>query len=169
MEPPLWELENRPVSDARVLANIGLAAPRDNHEEFSYMIDAAFGTDDLSTQLDDPESRRDNPITRQRNHSFRHKSEFEETVRGIIEMGGDGSGFANQHKRQVSSSSSNSSLARASRSMLFMRNTATPGSSTSQLSLAQTVKANGEVEVAGGVAVREEGVNMSSADIITQA
>ena len=169
MEPPRWELENRPVSDARVLASMDFAGPRNTYKDFTHMTDGAFGTDNLSTQRDDIESRRENPLTRQRNHSFRHKSEFEETVRVIIEKGGDGSGFANQHRRQVSSSSTNSSLAHASRSMLLMRNAATPGSSTSQLNLANTVKENGEVEVAGGVAVREEGVNMGSADIITQA
>lgn len=167
---PPWELDNRPISDASMLAKIGLSTPRDAYEEFSYMIDAAFGTDNLSTQLDDTESRFENTLTRQRTHSFRHKSEFEEAVRGVIEMGAEESGFANQHNRQVSSSSSHGSLAGASRSMLFMRTAANhvkPNApSTSQLSLVRSI--GGEVEVADGVAVREEGVNMGVADIMTQ-
>lgn len=174
MEPPLWELENRPVSDARLLAGIGRAEPRDTYEEFSFMIDAAFDSDHLSTQLGDTGSRHENALTRQRAHNFRHKSEFEEAVRGVIEMGTEDSGFANQHNRQLSSSSSHGSLARASRSMLFMRSASNQKSSTctepstSQLSLAHTIKESGEVEVAGGVAVREEGIDMGTADIVTQ-
>jgi hypothetical protein len=154
------------------VARIGLSAPRDTYEEFSYMIDAAFGTGDLSTQLDDSESRLENTLTRQRTHSFRHKSDFEEAVRGIIGIGAEDTGFANQHDRQISSSSSQGSLAGASRSMLFMRTVKMPGDSThtgpstSQLSLVRSI--GGEVEVADGVAVREEGVDMGVADIITQ-
>lgn len=172
MNPPPWELQNRPVSDARVLARIGFSQPRDTYEEFGYMIDAAFGTENISTELDGTDSRLESTLTRQRTHSFRHKSEFEEAVRGVIEMGTEDSGFANQHSRQLSSSSSRGSLAGASRSMLFMRTAANPGSSTgtgpltSQLSVVRTV--GGEVEVADGVAVREEGVDMGVADIITQ-
>jgi hypothetical protein len=160
------------VSDARVLARIGLTQPRDTYEEFSYMIDAAFGNDIISTELDDTGSRLESTLTRQRAHSFRHKSEFEEAVRGVIEMGTEGSGFANKHSGQLSSSSSRGSLAGVSRSMLFIQTAANLGSSTrtgpskSQLSLVRTI--GGEVEVADGVAVREEGVHMGVADIITQ-
>ena len=136
------------------------------------MIDVAFGTDNISTELDDTESPLESTITRQRTHSFRHKSEFEEAVRGVIEMGTEDPGFANQHSRQLCSSSSHGSLAGASCSMLFMPTAANPGRytrtgpSTSQLSLVRTI--GGEVEVADGVAVREEGVDMGVADIITQ-
>lgn len=171
-EPPSWELENRPISDARELVKIGLPKTHEPYEEFGFLIDAAFAD---TTQLDDSAFSPDNMLTRQRTHSFRHKSDFEEAVRGVISLGAEESRFANQHNRQVSSSSSHGSLARASRSMLFMRNASSPsnahaatgcGPSTSQLSLTHTVTDGGEVE--DGVAVTEEALHLRTADIIMQ-
>jgi hypothetical protein len=173
--PPSWELENRPISDARLVAQIGLTKPRSSYDEFQYLFRNELD-DRLSTQADNTESGLENGLIRQ-THSCRSKSEFKETVRGVINMGAEETGFANQHSRQVSSSSSHGSLARASRSLLFMRNVSSPasthastttGPSISQLSLPRTVTESGEVEVEDGVAVKEEGMNLGTADIIMQ-
>ena len=168
--PPPWELENRPISDARLLAKIGLPKTHGTYEEFGFMIDAAFG-ENLSTQLDETESGQENTLTRQRTHSFRHKSDFEEAVRGVINLAAEESRVANQHNRQVSSSSSHGSLAHASRSMLYLRrpeaSTGT-GPSASQPSSTHTATNGGEVEVEDGVAVTEEALNLGTADIIMQ-
>ena len=173
--PPSWELENRPISDARLVAQIGLTKPRSSYDEFQYLFRNELD-DRPSTQADNTELGPENGLTRQ-SHSCRSKSEFEEAVRGVINMRSEETGFANQHSRQVSSSSSHGSLARASRSLLFMRNVSSPasthastttGPSISQLSLPRTVTESGEVEVEDGVAVKEEGMNLGTADIIMQ-
>lgn len=174
--PPSWELENRPISDARLLAQIGLSKPHDTYDDFQYLFTHEVD-DKLSTQADETKSGRENALTRQRSHDFRHKSEFEQAVRNVIDLGAEESGFANQHSRHVSSSSGHDSLIRASRSLLFMRSvsgpassheSATTGASTSQLSLTNTITKSGEVEVEDGVAVTEEGINLGHADIIMQ-
>ena len=189
--PPPWELENRPVSDARIVANIGL--PK-------------LG---LLFQVDDPryDSSSEAPLSTNSNlgesegdiltcgilSGSRTKGGFRATVRRTLKEGIGHTRASSKESQTSSKNSSQTSLKRLGHSMLFRPRTSSQSSNSysprviedGQLQgpLMLMIASNtplpdaatdvedlhdGEVEVEDGVAVTEEGIGMSAADIIMQ-
>ena len=190
--PPQWQLENRRISDARILKKIGMPLPQPYLRRVDQTLDDLrdrTGSLPLGSSDDgDVESG-----TEETKGKIRRRSGFRETVRKAL-------GAIDQSKyrakpdrssKHSSRSSSRESLIQISRPTLFRRRrkqeereNAIISNKALQESLALMLAVNtplprasedsdslngGEVKVEDGVAVTEEGVEMSAADILTQA
>jgi hypothetical protein len=189
--PPQWELENRRISDARILKRIGMPL----HRPYLRRVDQKL--DDLRHRTGDlPLGSNDNgdvvsgiEVTKGK---IRRRSGFRETVRkalGAIDQS-KYRAKSNRSSKRSSRSSSRESLIQIPRPALFRRRkkqeegeNAIVSNKALQESLALMLAVNtplprasedsdslngGEVKVEDGVAVTEEGVEMSAADILTQ-
>ena len=185
--PPAWELENRRISNASVVAQLGL--PKLRHVYLAYDDLREAGTDvkgsgeDLPTEsesekLDDL----DYGVTLRR-----RRGGFRGTIKKALGGLANKNDSISQMSKTSSKSSSQESFKRFSRAMLFKRRAGQSGLEPSgcvvddgplQESLTLMIAKNtplpveelegGEVEVEDGVALTEEGVGMDAADIIMQ-
>jgi hypothetical protein len=190
--PPQWELENRRTSDAHILKRIGMPLPR------PYLRRVDQTLDDLRDRTESLPmgSSDDGGIesgTEETKGKIRRRSGFRETVRkalGAIDQS-KYRAKSNKSSKHSSRSSSRESLIQIYRPALFRRRrkqeegkNAIVSNKALQESLALMLAVNtplprasedsdslngGEVRVEDGVAVTEEGVEMSAADILTQA
>lgn len=189
--PPVWELENRPISDARIVAKMGVQK-----------LNFPSEVDDLRY-----ESSSEAPLSSCSNlaesepeildygglHGIRTKGSLRATFKRTW-MGAVGHKRSTSGESQTSSNnSSHSSLKRWGRPILFgsrrssqstdgySPRTVEDGQLQESLMLMLAVNTplpdaaasvedlhDGEVEVEDGVAVTEEGISMSAADIIIQ-
>jgi hypothetical protein len=190
--PPQWELENRRISDAHLLKRIEKPLPRPylrRVDQTLHDLRDRTGSQALSSSDNgDAESG-----TEGTKGKIRRRSGFRETVRkalGAIDQS-KYRAKSNKPSKHSSRSSSRESLIQISRPTLFRRRrkqdeveNAIVSSKALQESLALMLAVNtplprasedsdslngGEVKVEDGVAVTEEGVQMSAADILTQA
>jgi hypothetical protein len=189
IQPPLWELENRRISDANLLTTIATPYSPLQLRRVSQTLDNLrdltgpqnFG----SSENEDVDS-----MNNAKRKNARRRSGFRETVRKAL-------GAIEQSKRTAKSSqhssrsSSRESFVQMSRSMLFRRRRKQADKPENQIvsnkalqeSLVLILAVNtplprasedsdssdgGEVQVEDGIAVTEEGVGMSAADIIMQ-
>ena len=189
--PPTWELENRRISDARIVANIGLPKLgllfQVDDSRYDSSSEAPLST---NSNLGDSEG---DMLTCGVLSGSRTKGGFRATVRRTLKEGIGHTRASSNDSPTSSQNSSQSSLKRLGHSMLFRPRRSSQSSSSysprviedSQLqgSLMLMVASNtplpdaatdvedlhdGEVEVEDGVAVTEEGIGMSAADIIMQ-
>ncbi|KAF7506811.1 hypothetical protein GJ744_011423 [Endocarpon pusillum] len=190
-QPPQWELENRRISDADTLKKLGTPLPRPQlrrvHQKLDNLKDLTgsqtLGSGENSETISEAE---------QTGGKFRQRSGFRKRVKralGAIDQSKRLAKSSNT-SRHSSKSSSRDSLVQMSRSM-FVKRRSKQGekentivtSRALQESLVLMLAANtplprasedsgslggGEVKVEDGVAVTEEGVEMSAADIIIQ-
>lgn len=191
-QPPQWEFENRRISDANTLNRIGLPLPR------PYLRRMYQTFDDLrdltgSQTFDSSENGEAESGINETKDKVRRRSGFRETVRKALGAIDQSTYLAKSNKssKRSSRSSSRESLMQISRSMLFRRRrkqgereNAIVSNKALQESLVLMLAVNtplprasedsdslngGEVKVEDGVAVTEEGVAMSAADILIQA
>jgi hypothetical protein len=187
--PPLWELENRRISDANLLKSVTTSQPRPHPRHMFQTFDDSKNLPESDTGGSSGNEDGDAEINGMKD-KVRRRSGFKATVRkalGAI----DQSISLTKSSKNSSKSSSRDSLVQSSRSMLFRRRRKQAdkenqivSSSALQESLALMLAVNtplprasgdsdslgnGEVQVEDGVAVTEEGVEMSAADIIIQA
>ncbi len=188
-QPPVWEFRNRRISDAKTLKTIGTPLQRPQLRRMFQTFDdlrdfpasQTFGSDeneDADSGINDTKKR------------LQRRSGFRETVRKALGAIDQSRNVAKSSKHS-SKSSSRESLVQMSRSMLFKRPRKQPAEKENQIvsnralqeSLVLMLAVNtplprasedsdsldgGEVKVEDGVAVTEEGVEMSAADIIIQ-
>ena len=186
---PVWELENRRVSDIQIVAKIGLPRLRhiyksiDGHHYDTSMISG-------ESNMAESESGR---VGNMEAKTSRRKSGFRAKVRKAIKGAGSKSRDKSCSRKSSSPNSSQESQKRYGRSMLFLRRTPKQPRSgyggrviedkQLQESLMLMIAINtplpdaaleveelegGEVEVEDGVAVTEEGVGLRVADILMQ-
>jgi hypothetical protein len=189
--PPSWEFENRRISDARVVANIGLSRTilpfHVGYSRYGSCSEAPLSSDTILTE---PEP---DVLTNTARNGIRTKDGFRATVRKTL-MGAISHTRATSGESGASSSNcSQISLKRLGPSTLFSsRKSSQPttaydpriiedGQLYESLMLMIAVNTplpdaaasaedlhNGAVEVENGIAVTEEGIGMSAADIIMQ-
>jgi hypothetical protein len=187
-EPPQWELANRRISDVDLLRRIATRSPRPQlrrmYETFDDLRDLR-GSQTIGSSENEEADSGVNSMKKK----VRRRSGFRETVRKALSAI-DHPRYAAKSSKHSSRSSSRDSLIQMSRSMLFRRrgNQAQEenqivSNRALQESLVLMLAVNtplpraledsdsldgGEVRVEDGVAVTEEGVEMSAADIIIQ-
>lgn len=191
MAPPSWELENRRISHARIVANIGLPKVY-----FASQVDDSHYDSGSEAPLPIDSSHAGSEKDRSANGTFdgrRTKASFRQTVRRTVK---EATRHAEASSSEIETSSKNfsqGSLRRMGPSMLFRpRRSSQSGvaykpcvidDSQRQESLMLMIAirtplpnsvagvaglSDGEVEVEDGVAVTEEGIGMGAADIIMQ-
>lgn len=186
--PPQWELDNRRISDASLVKAMGIYVPRPQLRRMYQTLDDLRNLTGSQT-IGRSENEYLDSVRSGTKESARRRSGFRETVRKALHAIEQSKHLAKSSKHS-SRSSSRDSLMQISRSMLFKRrpkhaekenqivsnralqeslvlmlavNTPLPHASEDSDSLD-----GGEVQVEDGVAVTEEGVGMSAADIIMQ-
>ena len=189
-QPPPWELENRRISDADLLTTIGSPPPP---QELRRMYQTLDDSRDLtgSRTFESSEDEEIDSTTNKQKKNVRRRSGFREAVRKALDSI-EQSKYIAKSSKHSSRSSSRSSFIRMSPSMLFERRKNQAKEKGNQIvsnkalqeSLVLMLAVNtplprasedadsldgGEVKVEDGVAVTEEAVGMSAADIIMQA
>jgi hypothetical protein len=189
--PPSWEFENRRISEARIVANMGLPKPGPPFPLDDSRYDSSSEAP-LSNDGNLAESETDKFAYGALNGS-RTKGGFRATVRRTLKGAISHTRATSSESQTSSKNSSQSSLRRLGRSMLFRPRSSSQSTiaynprviedGQLQESLMLMIAINtplpdaatdvenlhdGEVEVEDGVAVTEEGIGMNAADIIMQ-
>ena len=190
-QPPQWELENRRISDADTLKKLGTPLPRPQLRRVHQKLDKLKDLTESQT-LGSSENSETLSETEETGSKVRQLSGFRKRVKKALSAIDQSKHLAKSSNtsRHSSNSSSRDSLVQMSRSM-FLKKRRKPGEKENaivtnralQESLVLMLAANtplprasedseslegGEVKVEDGVAVTEEGVEMSAADIIIQ-
>lgn len=188
-QPPPWELGNRRISDANVLKGVAKPCPRPQLRRIYQTLDDFSDVTRFPAFGSSGDGEADKGVNDRKDH-VSHANAFKQTIRKALGAV-DQSKHISRSSKQSSESSSRESLVQMSRSMLFKRHKK-PADMADQIissralqeSLVLMLAVNtplpcasddsdsldgGEVKVEDGVAVTEEGVGMSAADIIMQA
>ncbi|ERF71944.1 hypothetical protein EPUS_06503 [Endocarpon pusillum Z07020] len=189
-QPPQWELENRRISDANTLKRLGTPLPRPQLRRVHQKLDKLKDLTGSQT-LGSSENSETPSETEETGAKVRQRGGFRKRVKRVLSAIDQSKHLAKSSNtsRHSSKSSSRDSLVQMSRSMFLKKSSKQEKENTIvtnralQESLVLMLAANtplprasedseslegGEVKVEDGVAVTEEGVEMSAADIIIQ-
>lgn len=187
-QPPLWEFENRRISDAHLLTKIAISRFQPQLHRRSQTFDDLWDPDRCRT-CENSENEDIGSETKHKKRNVRWWSGFRQTVKKALGTVDQSASVANSSKHS-SKSSNRETFIQTSRSALFKRR-AKQAEKENQIvsnralqeSLVLMLAVNtplpraledsdsldgGEVRVEHGIAVTEEGIEMSAADIITE-
>jgi hypothetical protein len=187
-QPPLWEFENRRISDAHLLTKIAISRFQPQLRRRSQTFDDLWDPGRCRT-CENSENEDIGSETKHKKRNVRWWSGFRQTVKKALGTVDQSESVAKSSKHS-SKSSSRETFIQTSRSALFKRRSKQAEKDNQivsnralQESLVLMLAVNtplpralgnsdsldgGEVKVKHGIAVTEEGIEMSAADIITE-